>query len=184
MRELKNNIIGIDTGPLTSGIIHLQAENVGWRLAHCNDKMVNGDICGYLVEKAHFYSSIEVVVEHINARGQLLNQANIDMVHLIGWINKTCIEVGMECHLITNRLWKSHLCGANNASAKEVKIASKQILSPYGGGSDPYKGVKNQPGPIYGISSHCWSALGVCAAHITGCKPHKLIWKNVEKVTR
>ncbi len=63
--------------------------------------------------------------------------------------------------LIYRRDVKLHLC--NSAKAKDANVR-QAILDQYprtGGGKTPQIGTKSQPGPLYGVSSHAWSALAV-----------------------
>lgn len=55
---------------------------------------------------------------------------------------------------------KLHLCG--NAKAKDKNIR-QALIDLYGGegGKDAAIGKKANPGPLYGVSSHAWSALAV-----------------------
>jgi hypothetical protein len=39
-----------------------------------------------------------------------------------------------------------------------------------GGGSIPQIGTKAQPGPLYGVSGHCWQALSVVVTGLEGIK--------------
>jgi hypothetical protein len=56
---------------------------------------------------------------------------------------------------------KHHLC--NSAKAKDGNVR-QAILDKYpatGGGATPQVGTKKQPGPLYGVNSHVWPAIGV-----------------------
>jgi hypothetical protein len=52
---------------------------------------------------------------------------------------------------------KLHLC--NSARAKDANV--RQALIDRYGGKDKAIGKKATPGPLYGLSGDCWSALGV-----------------------
>ena len=56
---------------------------------------------------------------------------------------------------------KLHLCGSARAKDGNVRQAILDIYEPSGGGKIPQIGTKNQKGPLYGVSSHVWAALGV-----------------------
>ena len=55
---------------------------------------------------------------------------------------------------------KLHLCGNSQAKDKNIRQA---LIDIYGGegGKDVAIGKKAAPGPLYGVSSHAWSALAV-----------------------
>jgi len=56
---------------------------------------------------------------------------------------------------------KMHLCGSPRAKDPNVRQALIDLYEPTGGGKTPQIGTKGQPGPLYGVSSHAWPALGV-----------------------
>jgi hypothetical protein len=51
-----------------------------------------------------------------------------------------------------------YLCGTHRAKDKNVRQA---IMDRYGSTRRAAIGIKAAKGPLYGISTHCWSALGV-----------------------
>lgn len=53
---------------------------------------------------------------------------------------------------------KLHLCGSYRAKDTNVRQA---LIDRYGPGKDAAIGRKATPGPLYGVSSHVWSALAV-----------------------
>lgn len=56
---------------------------------------------------------------------------------------------------------KMHLCGTMKAKDPNVRQAIIDLFPATGGGKTPQIGTKGQPGPLYGVSSHAWPALGV-----------------------
>jgi hypothetical protein len=56
---------------------------------------------------------------------------------------------------------KLHLCGTNKAKDANVRQALLDMFPRTGGGAVPQVGTKKEPGPLYGISTHAWPALGV-----------------------
>ena len=56
---------------------------------------------------------------------------------------------------------KLHLCGTPRAKDANVRQALIDLFPASGGGKVPQVGTKSQPGPLYGVSSHAWPALGV-----------------------
>lgn len=83
-------------------------------------------------------------------------------------------------------LQTSEVCGrfmeyADSRSAKYHLYYRREVLAALGVGSGASKdalvrqvvlemhpegtGTKKQPGPLYGVSTHAWQALGLCCAH-------------------
>jgi hypothetical protein len=90
---------------------------------------------------------------------------------------ETCVWIGrfMECYydpdrvrLVYRRDVKMHLCGNTKAKDTNIRQAIIDLFPATGGGKTPQIGVKNQPGPLFGVSSHAWPALGVAltAQHV------------------
>ena len=86
---------------------------------------------------------------------------------------ETCLWIGkfvsrfprlaspVEIRKVYRREVKHHLC--NSAKAKDANVRQALIDSypATGGGRIPQIGTKGQPGPLYGLKSHIWAALGV-----------------------
>jgi hypothetical protein len=53
-------------------------------------------------------------------------------------------------------------CGGNQrAKDPNIRQALLDIFPGTGGGATPQIGTKAKPGPLYGVTSHAWSALAV-----------------------
>lgn len=81
---------------------------------------------------------------------------------------ETCLQIGRICHaremqgasahLITRMQVKTNLC--NSARAKDPNVR-QALLDRFG-----EVGTKKTPGPLFGVSSHAWAALGVAAYYL------------------
>lgn len=83
---------------------------------------------------------------------------------------ETCVWIGRfqqafrdpdAVELVYRRDVKLHLCGTSKAKDPNVRQALLDLFPRTGGGKTPQIGTKAQPGPLYGVSSHAWPALGV-----------------------
>jgi hypothetical protein len=83
---------------------------------------------------------------------------------------ETCVWIGRfvqvsrdpdAVQLVYRRDVKLHLCGTTKAKDPNVRQALLDMFPRTGGGKCPQVGVKSAPGPLYGVSSHAWPALGV-----------------------
>jgi len=80
-------------------------------------------------------------------------------------IFETCLQIGRMCHaremqlgtvlLVTRMQVKNFLC--HNSRAKDANIR-QALIDKFGD-----VGTKKNPGPLFGVSSHAWAALGVAA---------------------
>ena len=57
------------------------------------------------------------------------------------------------------------LCGRRGVKDKQVRRALIERFPATGGGSEPSIGIKASPGPLYGVKTRCWAALGVAVAY-------------------
>lgn len=71
------------------------------------------------------------------------------------WRNPEAVE------LVYRQAVKLHLCGTPKATDANIRQALLDRFPRSGGGATPQKGTKAKPGPLYGVSSHAWPALGV-----------------------
>jgi hypothetical protein len=113
---------------------------------------------------------------------QLFDHLAIEMIASYGMavgkeVFETCVWIGRfkqaaarpdDTWLIYRRDVKMHLCGNTKAKDTNIRQAIIDLFPATGGGKTPQIGVKNQPGPLFGVSSHAWPALGVAltAQHV------------------
>lgn len=71
-----------------------------------------------------------------------------------------------ECESVT-----MHLCKSSRAKDSNIRQAIIDRYEPTGGGKIPQIGTRAQPGPLYGIKSHLWSALAVGITALETRKP-------------
>lgn len=83
---------------------------------------------------------------------------------------ETCVWIGRfqqawhspdDVLLVYRKDVKLHLCGTTKAKDPNVRQAIIDLFPPTGGGAVRQIGTKAAPGPLYGVSSHAWPALGV-----------------------
>ncbi|WP_249220704.1 hypothetical protein [Burkholderia cenocepacia] len=88
---------------------------------------------------------------------------------------ETCVWIGRfqqawrdpdAVRLVYRRDVKLHLCGTTQAKDPNVRQAIIDLFPRVGGGKTPQIGTKSQPGPLYGVSSHAWPALGVALTSV------------------
>ena len=104
-----------------------------------------------------------------------INRIAIEMIASYGMpvgreVFETCIWIGRfqqvwyapeDAMLIYRADIKRHLCGTTKAKDANIRQAIIDLYEPTGGGTTPQIGTKSQPGPLYGVSSHVWPAIGV-----------------------
>lgn len=81
----------------------------------------------------------------------------------------TCIWIGRfaqandgKCDLVYRSDVKMKLCRSMRAKDPMIRQA---LIDRFGPGKEKAIGTKKNPGPLYGIKSHCWSALAVAVCY-------------------
>jgi len=95
-----------------------------------------------------------VAIETMHSRGMPTAQEEFDTQF---WAGRFVERLGLPFTKMRRLDVKMHLCGS--ARAKDGNI--RQVLLDRYGGEKAAKGNKKAPGPLYGISRDCWSALAL-----------------------
>lgn len=143
-------IIGIDPGTENSGVVIWD----GSRVTHCWPAMANALVRALLT--GFRPDSYRVVCEWIQAMGMPCGQEVFLTCRHIGRMEETWAHQGGTMEFIQRPTVKTRLCGTPRAKDPNVRQALIDRLGPVG--------TKNNPGPLYGVSSHAWSALAVAIA--------------------
>ena len=113
------------------------------------------------------------MLEKVQARGA--STLAVEMIASYGMpvgkeVFETCLWIGRFVQawhapelvkLVYRKDVKMHICGTTKAKDGNVRQAIIDLYPASGGGATPQIGTKAQPGPLYGVSSHAWSAIGV-----------------------
>jgi hypothetical protein len=144
---------GIDPGPAVSSAVLFD----GTRVLDVRLSVINSALLQYLHDLVASGPPVSttLAIEKIAAMGQVVGGETLETVFWSGrfveawdphpWARVTRGEV------------KMHLCESMRAKDKNVRQA---LIDKFGGDSVAI-GKKKSPGPLYGISSHCWAALAV-----------------------
>lgn len=122
--------------------------------------MPNKDLLELLDSHAAFPDAGRLVIEGIACYGMPVGKETFD----------TCVWIGrfMQCFgadettLVYRKDVKMHLCQSMRAKDPMVRQA---LLDKFGPGKERAIGKKKTPGPLYGIKSHCWSALAIAVTY-------------------
>jgi hypothetical protein len=113
--------------------------------------------------------SVPVALEWIESYGMPVGKEVFQTVFQVGQISGW---LGGRVRLIPRRDVKMSLCGSCRAKDSNVRQSLLDAIGPVG--------VKKAPGPLYGVSSHYWAALGVAyvAAEICPTDSEATFHKN------
>jgi hypothetical protein len=100
-------------------------------------------------------SDSELVIEQIAAMGMAVGA---EVFETVFWSGRFVEAWRFKWHRVKRHEVKMHLCG--NMRAKDPNIR-QAIIDRYGPGKELAIGKKRSPGPLFGVSGDCWSALAV-----------------------
>ncbi len=158
------SLLAIDPGPTQSAWLELaHGRPVDFAI------MPNEDVLGILQGLAPDALAVESIASYGMAVGAEVFETCVWSGRFIQrWLDG--VEAWGDCPGIVHRIFrrdvKLHLCGSARAKDPNVRQA---LIDMYGPGKEKAIGKKASPGPLYGVTSHVWSALAVAvtAEHTT-----------------
>jgi len=118
--------------------------------------------------------NLTVACEGLQCFGMPVGKETFETAYNIGELRYLCFDQGIAFKMVFRSEVKNFLCHSAQAKDSNIRQAILDSFPATGGGTTPQVGTKKQPGPLFGVSSHSWSALAVAlfAAH------YKLIIKD------
>jgi Holliday junction resolvasome RuvABC endonuclease subunit len=158
-------IIGIDPGPLTSGLVVYRTSAGcsanGHGVVIRSDKAADLDRLRMELDAAD-PATTEVVLECTQA-GPPSTQV-VKTTEVVGRLMEACDVRGLDCYTYYRREVLQALgCARKGNKDSLVRLACIEL---HGGDRPAAIGNKKTPGPLYGVSSHAWQALGAVCAHV------------------
>ena len=147
MRE--HIVIGIDPGPLTSGLVVYRTSSTGHGIVIRSDKAADIDRLRMELDAAEPFSHLYEVVVECTQAGPPSTQV-VKTTEVVGRLMEACHQRGLDCHTYYRR----EVLQALGCARKGNKDRPAAV------------GNKKNPGPLYGVSSHAWQALGAVCAHV------------------
>jgi len=154
-------IIGVDPGTKESGVVTITDNGmvVSAEIID-NEDLIN---CGNDLINSHLQDVL--VVEKITSMGMAVGQTVFDTVFFTGRLYEKFHELVARFYSMPRLEVKLHLCGNNRAKDPNIRQALIDKYPAVGGGAVPQIGIKKEPGPLFNIKSHCWSALALCITY-------------------
>lgn len=155
-------VLAIDPGPTESAFV---LYNDG--KTELFGKQDNHDVLAHIEAACRLYDAL--VVEKIESFGMAVGAEVFETVWWSGRFAQVAHLVRKDNHRLPRKAVKMHLCGSMRAKDGNIR----QALIDRFGGKDAAIGKKKSPGPLYGISGDCWSALAVAVtwADMNAAKP-------------
>jgi hypothetical protein len=155
-------ILAIDPGTTQSGWVLYDGERV-----HSSGVHENNELLEWLKTDKDLHL-VDLAIEMIASYGMAVGREVFETCVWIGRFQQAW-HAPQNVRLVYRRDVKLHLCGSPRAKDPNVRQALIDLFPRTGGGATPQVGTKSNPGPLYGVSSHAWPALGVAvtalAAH-------------------
>lgn len=143
----RRTILAIDPGTTESGFVLWDGSVLAFGMME-NQSIVN------TMRNAQRWNPDIVAIEMVACYGMAVGK---EVFETCLWIGRMIERSPAPHHLIYRRDVKIHLCGTAKAKDGNVRMA---LLDRFGG-KEKAVGKKSNPGPLYGISGHLWSALAV-----------------------
>ena len=152
-------ILAIDPGNERSGWVLCDGMEV------IDSGVLDNDTLIGLVHRFKPDDNTSLAIEKFEARGMPMGQESIDTMLWTGrfmqaWHSPDAVR------LVYRRTVKQHLCGSSKAKDPNVRQALIDLYPRTGGGKVPQIGVQAKPGPLFGINTHAWAALGVAVTEV------------------
>lgn len=144
-------LLSIDPGPSASAYVLLANGAPTHFGKKDNDDMLSESFISMIRRE----NPERIVIEKIASFGMAVGS---EVFETCFWTGRFVEAFGSwRCHRITRIEVKNNLC--HSSRAKDANI--RQAIIDRFGGKDKAIGKKASPGPLYGISADCWSALAV-----------------------
>lgn len=134
-------------------------EESGWCLYHREGTVLGSGVKPneIMLEEIRYSAADELAIERIASYGMAVGREVFETCEWIGEFRGLWRLRCKSAHLVYRKDVKMHLCGSPRA--KDANI--RQALIDMFGGKEKAIGRKATPGPLYGVKSHAWPALGV-----------------------
>lgn len=148
-------IFAIDPGPEQSAWVLYTGEHVGLSKIEPNH-----DVCES-ISKYHT-DNVAFAVEWIESFGMPVGKDVFETTYWCGRFDELAWQLFRKQFVrIPRKQVKLHLCNSMRAKDANIRQALLDRFPPTGGGKTPQVGTVKQPGPLFGVKSHIWSALAV-----------------------
>jgi hypothetical protein len=148
------SILAIDPGPTESAFVLYDGKRPVRSGIKENDELKELIMDEYRADTAEC-----LVIEGIACYGMAVGKETFDTCI---WIGRFMEAFGGHHALVYRPDVKLHLC--KSARAKDANVR-QALIDKFGPGKERAIGVKANQGPLYGIKSHCWSALAVAVTY-------------------
>ena len=162
-------LIAIDPGTWESGVVRLSAAGIA-----SAEQVENEELLSELHFSPH---ATEVVIEMLHPQGR--TNIGRETFETLVWVGRF-MQAASHCRVTRIRRddLRYHWC--QDASANDAAV--RQAVLDHFGDKSVAIGTKANPGPLYGVKSHCWQALALGVAFQRGCRS-KVVFENPKQAS-
>ena len=149
-------ILAIDPGPVTCGVVVYdpQARRVlrSWKADPVEEVLTT--ISAWKLREG---SRLLVAIERVQSTGQS-GASLLQTSEVVGRLQQRALDLVISVVL----LYRREVCSALHVhgAGKDAQVRQRMIEI-HGGSKEIAVGRKANPGPLYGVASHAWQALGL-----------------------
>ena len=144
-------VLAVDPGPTTNGVVVYD----GARVLYASKNDTIADVYALIEDNAHGaeFVACERVQSYGIAGASLLRTAEV-----YGGIQRTAEVAGLPF----DGIYRRDVCNELHVKGKgRDQQVRQRMIEMHGGSKAEAIGTKRAPGPLYGVTSHAWQALGL-----------------------
>ena len=154
-------VVGVDPGPAQSAYVAFDGRAVVDHAIVSNEELLS------ILQFEEWAPEQVVVFETVESFGMTVGLDVFETVFETGRMFQM-VDDGERARM-QRREVKRHLCKSMRAKDANIRQA---LINRFGGSKQAAQGVKKNPGPLYGIRTHEWSALAIAVTwwdrHVEG----------------
>ena len=154
-------VIAVDPGPETSALLEWFPErgHIGLKEKSFPNEALCDLLEAYELLQVNGSIRTELVVEKVVNYGMIVGAEVFETVFWSGQLCRSWMRgTGLPYHRLPRLDVKMHLCHSPRAKDANIRQA---LIDRFGPGKEKAIGLKATPGPLYGVSGHCWAALAL-----------------------
>lgn len=147
-------VLAIDPGPLSCGVVIYDSSHP---LVLERFKDASVDFALEMISDAEGYL---VAIERVQSSG-FSGASLLETSEVVGRLHQRALDCGLPVLL----MYRREVCSALHVhGAGKDRQVRERMIEIHGGSKEVAVGKKASPGPLYGVASHAWQALGLAVA--------------------
>jgi hypothetical protein len=147
-------ILALDPGPTETGWVVLTDDRAVRACGTSQNGVLLSNLENFWNDGAH------LAIEMVASYGMAVGREVFETVWWIGRFTQAWPKPD-EVRRVYRMDVKMHVCKDSRAKDANIRAGLLDMFPASGGGKTPQIGTVKQPGPLFGVSGHMWSALGV-----------------------